>query len=84
MIETTETLIWAILFFTTSLGVGGKEVTTYSAPSFHMTYEKCIADGERLLSVIDLKKGVKVRFACIPREMLRKDLAMHPPINGQH
>jgi hypothetical protein len=83
MIETAETLIWAMVVFATSLGVDGKEVITHSTPNFHLTQDKCKADGEHLLSVIDVEPGVKVQFACIPRELLRKDLALYPPADSQ-
>ena len=79
MTETTEPLFWALVVLATSLGADGKQLTTYSAPDFYETAEKCKAKGEHLLSVIDMMPGVSVEFACIPREMLRSDLSLYSP-----
>lgn len=78
MIETTEALVWALVVFATSLSADGSEVITHSAPNFHLTSNTCSEKGEELLSVIDVEPGVNVQFACVPRMVLRDDLALYP------
>jgi hypothetical protein len=78
MIDTTETLRWALLVFTVLTGADGEQSSTHSAPSFYASIGDCAAEGQRILSVIEPAPGVLVRFACIPRTVLRDDLAMRP------
>lgn len=77
MIETTQNLLWALVVFTTSLNGNGEQVITHAAPSFHATATACDDAGQRLMSVIDTAPGVTIAFACVPRSVLREDLAMN-------
>lgn len=78
MIETTETLRWALLVFAIFTGTDGSQTTTHSPPSFHGSISDCTAEGERFLAVVEPAPGAEIRFACIPRDVLREDLAMFP------
>lgn len=78
MIDTSPLLQWALIVFAVVTGSDGRETSTHSAPSFYATYADCTAEGERILEVAEPVPGVDVRMACIPRVMLRADLAMRP------
>lgn len=83
MIETTETLAWALLVFATTVWPDGRETTAHSAPQFYETHDICQREGERLFSQIDVAENTRLRFACVPRQMLREDLALNPPSAAQ-
>ncbi len=70
MIDVSKSLRWALILFSISTGVDGKEVVSHAPASFHESFATCHQEGERILSVIDVVEGVQVRFACIPRSAL--------------
>ncbi len=70
MIDMSKSLRWALILFSVTTGISGKETASASHPSFYATQAACNQEGERLLSVIDVEEGVRVQFACIPRSVL--------------
>lgn len=78
MIDTTESLRWALLIFTIVSGNNGTDAGALGSHRFFDREASCIAEGQRLLSLAEPTEGITVRFACVPRNVIRDDLAMWP------
>jgi hypothetical protein len=77
VIDTSELLNWALVVFSSIAG-SANDRPTFSQPSFYESHASCVQAGERLMAAIDVSERARVGFACVPREVLRNDLAMRP------
>jgi hypothetical protein len=77
MIEVTEPLRWALVIISFATATPEAE-PSYGVPTFHANHAACDAEGQRFLSVIDIAEGQQIRYACVPRSVLKPELAMEP------